>query len=29
MATPIQRGTSNPFLVVAYALIALSLWMSR
>src|SRR5688500_9210698 len=27
MATPIQRGTSNPFLFVAYALIALSLWM--
>jgi hypothetical protein len=26
MATPIQRGPSNPFLVVAYALIALSLW---
>ena len=27
MATPIQRGTSNPFLFVVYALIALSLWM--
>ena len=27
MATPIQRGTSNPFLFVAYALTALSLWM--
>jgi hypothetical protein len=26
MATPIQRRTGNPFLFVAYALIALSLW---
>ena len=26
MATPIRRRTGNPFLFVAYALIALSLW---
>jgi hypothetical protein len=26
MATPIQRRTGNPFLFVAYALVALSLW---
>jgi hypothetical protein len=27
MATPIQGRTRNPFLFVAYALVALSLWM--
>jgi hypothetical protein len=26
MATPIQRRTGNPFLIVVYALVALSLW---
>jgi hypothetical protein len=26
MTTPIQRRTGNPFLIVVYALVALSLW---
>ncbi len=29
MATPILERTGHPFLIVVYALIALSLWTSR